>query len=510
MPSDKWDKMIVRDLSGGMNSMDKPVIIRENQGRLIKNGYVEVSGAVRPRLGYSKDVSVSAGGNIRNGIRYYMPGYQKKTVVVVKSGNYNILKYKASSSSWTTITGGTDMLSGRDVELFVVRGVLFAYDGVTCKYWTGSGTAADIGFIGGSTVVVPWIMTMADHRLFVVESTDPNTVLVSRTDGWGSGTTPTDLSFGATDFFKIPQLTNSYYGIRGMLTLANGELLIARERDCWLLTGSGPTNYDFSKKSGEVGTVSRWGMVETEYGNVILVGSDQIYEIYITDEGIAKHIPIGQPIKNLLNAANMEKSFAFYDPRIESVCIGYQNGTLVWNVRHRAWSVWDYSVYRAYRCFAPIDRNDIIFCMSGSEYLYKNQTGYDDDGTDYEFEYESQYYDMGDFTATKAVRGLKILSEAPRDTICDYKILTNGGVTSIKSGTLYNNLNVSKYDADKWDKGRWVGDVITVGTDSADDETIGNHFSFRITTSDIKNFSLFGLAFQHKIVSDWRRGNANG
>lgn len=491
----QYDYLYINRFDGGINKNDSPLQIADNELRTAKNAVLTTRGAIAKRKGYKKDISATAGTAIDNIYRYYFSN-QKQTIVATRAaGNFNKI-YKRGSSSWTEITGGSNLLKGRDVNFSVYRDTLFIYDGAVWQYYTGSGNKADVGFDGAGLTLTPKLMEISDNRIFVVDSTstESNTLYYSAYNGW-TASVPSDLDFGTNDNLYIPERISDSRGIVQIKSYGlNDELLVFRENDIWALSGVSSDDYQLLKVTGNAGCVAKNGIAETDYGSLVFPGVDQIYEL-----NGSELTPIGNQIIPLIKGVDLKKATSVYDPRIQSVIIGYPQGTLVWNTRSRAWTTWDIPFKKLIRYTASSDYGKIVFCLSGDNHLYEwNQTNQDDSST-IDFEMETKIFDYNQFAENKTIRGLKTTCDTYTLSPFSYEIRINDGTDTL-SGNMTIDKTGSLYGKAYFDQDKWYGGSLSVAGTGLEDSYRGNMFSVKITASHSNDLTIYNMAVESRFT----------
>jgi len=505
-----YDYIYIESLAGGVNKNDSPLEIRDDQMQLCLNGILRKRGAVKKRAGYAKEISRSIADDVAgvigidNVTRYYYGANSIYVVAALTAAETKIVYW--DGTNWIELTGGTVFDNGSAVQFLQYRENLLMYNGNQFEYTDVTLMATDnkddCGFTGGTGYISvdPKVMEVCDDRLFAVDNTNNNTLYYSEVDGYT--TNPgTDLNFKTNDNLPIPWQTADGAGINGLKRDGiTDELLIGRDSDLAVLLGVDASDYRLMQIHGVAGFVSPRGMIETEDGDLIFVGNNQIWE-----KSGGRITPIGTPEKPEFDGVNMDNATCIYDAVNACVIIGHRNGTLVWNVVRdidqpplRSWTEWDIPFTCGLRLPANSDSNKIVFGFRDSPYLWEMNSGKSDNGENILFRLQTKTIDLSRFAEKKKVHSTKVLTTADIAQPYDVTIVLNDGV-KFDAQKVNVQLVGMTWDEDDWDDALWAGEGLVQGTALHGADLIKfNEFSVVVESDDQNDLTVFKIAVEGK------------
>jgi len=500
--------------AGGLDVASSPLELADNQMQIALNGYLTRKGAFRKRSGYKKDIAAAIGTDVVgvvNVFRYYT-GSSSYTMIAAQTASKIRIFYQ-DGAAYTELTGGADFVWGTDIQFVAYQDYLFICDGTNFQYWDGSAAnkadcvfSTDTGYIASLT---PRLLTVVDDRLFVVDSSNDDVIYFSDFGAWN--TDPgTDLLFKDVNTLPIPERNSDLKGIRSWTMYGNNdELMIKRENGLWTMLGKDEDDYVLVKMSDEAGGVSAYGYRASDYGTIVFVGNDMIYEISDT-----AFPPIGTPIKPLIAGKDLTRSWCVYDKAHELILISCGDVTLCWNLVTRSWTEMDINFTCACRYTASEDHNKVVFGFNDSPYLWHYSgvaDAADADGTggnDIKRRLKTKLVDLYEFGVTKFLRGVKTMSDSETATPFEMTVFVNDHIkpprtdTHTVTVTYYGKLwgvdDASEDDHDMiWDDDEWAGDEVSLSSTVLGDNLTANHFDVLIESEDKLESTIYGIGVEY-------------
>lgn len=502
-----FEYTFINDLSGGINSVDSPVAIADNQYRKAMNFYVSKTGALTKRKGYDfyNTSSINSSTTAIYGLyRFYQGGIDAHTIAI---GNYGVndkVLRQTSSSVYTWITSPTSgaWLSNAGIQINDYRDMMFAYckDGSKFCYWNGDKTVGfkDVGFISTGVVVQPRLMCISDDRVFVVDARYKDEVFYTTYDGW-LGLEPTEMNFETNASVVIPERSNNMSGITALFNFGmNDEMLVCRENDVYALYGVGTADYTLKKVSDVCGCINQKSICATEYGSIVFVGVDNVYEMVVTDADNNSINPIGDAIRDKISNVQTSKCCCAYYPAIESVLVGTTNGTLVYNCRSKAWTEWDIPISNMLYMHYSLDSKTFIFTKYDVGYVWNLFATTTDNTANVSFDWESKIYDGKEFAEYKKFRSVKFLTDTNMIMPFTSTFKVDDGMYEIVENVAIKKA-VSLWGSAKFGTGKWAGGTLSILEQNLDDRCTGNFFAIKITGSNANQFTIYSIGAEETV-----------
>lgn len=511
---------------GGLNLESSPFELNENEMQKAKNGLITRKGYEK-RKGYAEYITdpitdaLATATGIDNIYRFYS-AYGTFTIAVgICPTDYKLCYH--DGTSWTALVedAGATLTHSSHVRFEVYRKRLFIYNGSEFWYWDGTGNAYACEFYGATdpinylTTIIPKAMAIADDRIMVVPADDDEVVWYTDANGWDSVAT-TELKFGVDSDLPLPERTNNLNGIINLVNYGlNDDLLAKRENDIWILAGVGPTDYQWIKLDEGGGNVAAEGVVAvqevarpnepTRESYLLSVGNGKIFMV----QGGACD-SVSAPVRKRLRNKGLSGAVAVYDGDNEIVLISVNNTTLVWDCSKLVWaSEWDINFDCAFRCTAHSDYNAVLFGWKTSVYVWQLNSGTDDNGDNILFWFQSKAFTFLESAETKEVRHFQVLCDTKEDTPCSMTIYVDETTVSsavdidVKRKTGGN----TKWGVKKWGTFKWGGRKKRMATVSLSDGLKGNSFSYKISSNDTNDLTIYQVGVEVGLESLRRKYN---
>jgi hypothetical protein len=370
-----YEVVEIVDFSGGLSKSTSRFALEPNQVREAMNVLIEPDKALTKRKGYSKYTTTTGIGNLTRCYHFYATGSVSSTLVASNATTATKI-YKQSSTTLSEITGGSTFSPSATVDIYGFRDYALFFDGTSWDYSSSAlSTRAACGFkTGGLSALTPDFMVDSDTRLFVRVPSAPNTLYYTDFDGWDAGMSPAEWDFPSTNFVAIPDYAPDRNGITTAVSVGTEDsLLVFRDNDMWILRGVG-SDYSFEKVASPTGCVAKHGAVVTAEGNVIFIGSENVYEYDNRRVNI-----IGRDLSDSISGKNLRNAWMVYDPDKDVVIWGTEDFTYVWHCSTRSWTELSIIAKDACRLSAAQDYNTIRFIRSDKPHVYTMFDGQVDD-----------------------------------------------------------------------------------------------------------------------------------
>lgn len=510
MPSTQieWAKVEITDFSGGENLNKSPVLLSgekapNNEVVRALNVVLDERGAAKKRNGYDEVVASAITGATGIDFIYRFETSTVTTTVIAVTTAANSKVFKFDGTTFTEITGGSNLLPGYRVRMIAYRDYLLIYNGNVWQYWDGSGTKADVVFKAGSVTVAPRIIEASDDKLFVVDNTSAYryTVFFSIAGGWT--TDPgTDMEFAAGDDIAILQENTDSTGITALWNYGNQDSLFTfTNNTLYTLYGADALDYSNSIGSKIAGAASQNCICETDNGMLFFVGNNQIYVF----DG-QQIIPIGDNVITRLRGKSLEYATCSYVPEIDSVLVHLNDITLVWHKTaggaYGGWTEWDISNISASTVYLDSAANEYIFGFVGDGHLYK-YTGTDDNGEDIAFEIQLPVYTLGEFMTEKEVRNVWAFCDTSLETPLTADVISTSCTDGTHGATELVEMlqDGPMWDSVYWDSFYWDDAMPKIGKANCVDQIRGQAFSAVLRADDTNAVTVYGIGLELKALN---------
>lgn len=386
------------DFSYGVNCKDPGYLIDDRQcyARVSTyDGTVNVywSKGIRRRGGTAKVTDPASGNKLVNGQRHYRSDAPTKTAMVGTDDGSNVLIQYDNAGSLTSITGGSAITTGNQVHFASWKDALFVASGdqvIQVITYSGGWSRADI--------------TGLAYK--------PQVVVAHRDRLWAAGG---DMPYGYFECCAYDDYTSwaggngsAFYAGRQdgdpitQLIPRGNDLVIYKNDSMWLMKGDNLYNWFEETKNRAIGCCAPKSVAECGFGHFFL-SNDNVYFF----DGINDPVPVGDPIKPWLDAipTTLRKlaagcyhnnyyrlAFATSNESTKNnfeVILDlrmFKQGVIAWwpnNSRYIA----GYIPY-----VGPEDDQDLYFADGSAGYLWKIDSGTQDDATNIRAEFHSKYF----------------------------------------------------------------------------------------------------------------------
>lgn len=423
MASRNSTKTFFKDFSGGLNlysdSEFTPVHLGINQLLNSQNAYWR--GGLQKRRGMVKFNTnlVDAGSKVRALHRFYRQGL---TPQLLTAAGDKIARYDEASSSWVNIKTGIATEQPVFFTSYGPTGKVFIANGLdTAMVWDGTS-------MSNYTIAPSMTKQFVIHRERVFAYVSGLDISYSDNldpDTWSAAT----LTLASND----PVITACIKHAQNTAdTSVVSQLLFFTDNTTWVLAGSDFVTLDdvvLHEVAGDIGTSSPKSVVRTPKG-VIFFGRQQgRNNIFIVlGEGLgARIVPVGDAIRQELAkipASALDDVVAVYHDGYYRLSVrpsGKISNTREW------WLKMDGIRQENIAWYGPMERgvgmssiivrsgaNDNNDLIGGGEngYVYRLDTGFNDDGASIDVEIETGFYDFGFASQEKCLEDIYVNAQA--------------------------------------------------------------------------------------------------
>lgn len=397
-------------LSGGLNSTDNPLFLKENEASDLQNIDFDTNGAFKKRSGYSRlNTSAFNSGATWTSLHFFESS--TADFLIGTCGN-KLAKMDDFDGTWDDITGSLTITAGNN-NIFSWRtfnGKVYGTNNVDVPIlWSGSGNGATWTVVTGITKV-KWIEVFENYMFLA--NVELSSVRQATRLYWS--TIKDAETWSTTDFVEIGLQDGQE--ITGIKTLGD-RLVIFKERSIYIgiFTGDSNVPFIFVKTKSHVGSISGYSVQEVNNGLIFLSQDGFYFFNGTTSEKISERISVTMDTFNKnrfsVSQSAYQKERNRYWLALTTSGGSTNNRVITFDSFNNAFSL--YKGHNA-NCFVTLHTSgqERIYFGDYAGFVYRADTGLNDNpsgtATSIEGYLKTKWFDFGDQTNQKATPNLVV------------------------------------------------------------------------------------------------------